>query len=69
MEQTHTAIKLLKAQSAFMQDHLGQWAPYFIDKAMEQVGTDFYRGHLLMLRSFIKTEQEILLELTQLIKA
>jgi TorA maturation chaperone TorD len=67
--QAETAAKLLEAQNAFMKDHLGQWAPFFIDKAMEQVGTDFYRGHLIMLRSFIKTEQEILLELMQLIKA
>jgi putative dimethyl sulfoxide reductase chaperone len=67
--QSEIAVILLAAQRSFMHDHLGQWAPYFIDKAMEQVGTDFYRGHLLMLRSFISSVQEDLSEFMQLAKA
>jgi putative dimethyl sulfoxide reductase chaperone len=48
----------LKAQRRFMDEHIGVWVQAFIDKALEQVETDFYRGHLLMLRAFVAEEQE-----------
>lgn len=53
-----TALDSLKAQQHFMLEHLGAWAPAFVDKALEQVETDFYKGHLLMLRAFIAEDQE-----------
>ncbi len=58
-----TANKWLKVQSSFMSEHVGAWVPAFIDKAMQQVETDFYKGHMLMLRGFLKSEQQELSEL------
>ncbi len=55
--------KWLKAQSSFVSEHVGAWVPAFIDKAMQQAETDFYKGHMLMLRGFLKTEQQELVTL------
>lgn len=60
-----TAAKLLETQHAFMAEHLGEWSPLFVEKALEWVETDFYKGHLLMLRGFITSEQQ---ELASLVK-
>lgn len=57
------ARDLLARQKAFLLDHLANWVPDFIEKAQDFAKTDFYRGHLLMLRGFIIEQQEILGEL------
>jgi TorA maturation chaperone TorD len=56
-ETRDTAHQTLKAQSAFATDHLG-WVLPFVDKALEQAETDFYKGHLQMLRQFVAEDQE-----------
>ena len=56
--QTETAQALLEQQQAFFDEHLKQWVPSFVDKALEYAQTDFYRGHLLMLRGFIAEQAE-----------
>ena len=56
--ETETARSLLEAQHQFFCEHLEQWPPYFVRKALEYVKTDFYKGHLLMLRGFIKDEKQ-----------
>ena len=66
---TESAVHLLEAQSDFMGEHIGRWLPYFIDEALPNAATDFYRGHMLMLRSFVQSEQEDLSELLQQVKA
>jgi TorA maturation chaperone TorD len=53
-----TAVHLLETQRNFVNDHVSQWTPYYIESALEHVKTDFYRGHLLMLRGFIQAEQQ-----------
>jgi TorA maturation chaperone TorD len=55
-DKPETAATWVAAQQAFMNEHLGEWAPAFIEKALEWAKTDFYRGHLLMLRGFITGE-------------
>ncbi len=60
-----TAAKLLEAQHAFMTEHLGGWPSAFVEKALEWAKTDFYKGHLLMLRGFVTSEQQ---ELASLVK-
>jgi TorA maturation chaperone TorD len=55
-----TAGSLLATQEAFMRQHLGSWAPGFIEKALEHVKTDFYKGHLCMLRGFINNDRLVL---------
>ncbi len=60
-----TVSELLEAQHAFMMEHLGEWPSVFVEKALEWAKTDFYKGHLLMLRGFIANEQQ---ELTSLAK-
>lgn len=52
------ARALLAEQASFMTQHLGAWAPDFIGKALELAETDFYRGHLRMLRGFLAAESE-----------
>lgn len=41
----------------FISTHFGNWVPQYISCAMNYARTDFYRGHLLMLKGF--TEQEM----------
>jgi len=57
------ARTLLKQQVEFLGLHLAQWVPAFIEKALTMAETDFYRGHLLMLRGFLASELERLKEL------
>ncbi len=58
------ADQSLKAQYSFMNEHL-QWIPAFVDKALEQVETDFYKGHLLLLCHYVIEDQERLQELLE----
>jgi putative dimethyl sulfoxide reductase chaperone len=60
-----TARSLLATQEAFMRQHLGSWAPDFIEKGLEHAKTDFYRGHLYMLRGFINNDRQDLAELVE----
>lgn len=57
--ETETAGSLLEAQKKFFREHLEPWVPSFVQKALEYVKTDFYHGHLLMLRGFILEQKEI----------
>lgn len=52
------AVQLLVLQRDFLATHLGDWAPDFIEKALEFAETDFYRGHLIMLRGFLQSESQ-----------
>jgi len=53
------ASSLFVEQRKFFQEHLESWVPGFVEKGMEFVTTDFYRGHLLMLQGFIKEQAGI----------
>jgi TorA maturation chaperone TorD len=54
-------IQTLKAQQRdFLWNHLGRWAPSFVLSALDHAQTDFYRGHLHMLKGFLEQEQETL---------
>ena len=52
------ARQLLDRQNIFLHEHLGDWLPAFVDKALPMAQTDFYRGHLIMLRGLVAEEQE-----------
>jgi len=55
----------MEQQLSFVRDHVGMWVPAFVEAAYPQAQTDFYRGHLTMLRGFLAAEQqrlEVLLE-------
>jgi TorA maturation chaperone TorD len=56
---TDTAHSHFEDQKKFFSDHLEQWVPDFVQKALEYVKTDFYHGHILMLRGFITEQGEI----------
>lgn len=58
------AHQALKTQSAFASEHLG-WVLSFVDKALEHAETDFYKGHLQMLRQYVAEDQERLQALMQ----
>ena len=51
----------LKQQDAFLKEHLNFWIPAFIENALPEAKTDFYRGQLLMLRGFLADEEEYFL--------
>jgi len=55
-----SADKLRERQKMFLHEHLLNWLPKFVEKALLYAGTDFYRGHLLMLRGFVSEQAEIL---------
>lgn len=59
------ARELLKAQQTFIDEHLGQWVPPFIQKAQEYVETDFYRGHMAMLQGYLAEEAQALRQLVE----
>jgi TorA maturation chaperone TorD len=52
------ASSLLVVQNKFFSEHLKQWVPDFVQKALEFVKTDFYHGHLLMIKGFILELEE-----------
>jgi TorA maturation chaperone TorD len=56
---TEKARSLLLDQEKFFHEHLESWVPGFVQKALEFVTTDFYRGHLHMLQGFISEQAEI----------
>lgn len=50
----------LDCEREFMRDHVGTWVPNFVSSALDHAQTDFYRGHLHMLKGFIEQEKEVL---------
>jgi len=54
------ARECIRQQLAFLTEHLAAWVPRFIEEALLQAQTGFYRGHLTMLRGFLADEQDYL---------
>ena len=52
------AATLRERQRVFLSEHLAAWAPAFIARALPRAKTDFYHGHLLMLRGFLQAQTE-----------
>ncbi len=52
------ASQLLDRQNLFLHEHLGDWLPAFVEKALTMAQTNFYRGHLIMLRGLVAEEKE-----------
>ena len=52
------ADTLLLVQKQFFCEHLEPWVPSFVNKALDDAKTDFYSGHLLMLRGFILDQKK-----------
>lgn len=50
------AQALLAKQKSFLAAHLENWVPRFIESALPEAKTDFYRGHLLLLKGFLSDE-------------
>jgi len=50
----------LDHEREFIRDHLGKWVPGFVSSALAYAQTNFYRGHLHMLKGFIEQEKEML---------
>lgn len=50
----------LGSEREFIRNHVGTWVPDFISSALDHARTDFYRGHLHMLKGFIEQEKEVL---------
>jgi TorA maturation chaperone TorD len=53
----HTSVAL---EREFFCRHLGRWAPGFVVSGLELADTDFYKGHLHMLKGFLEQEEETL---------
>ena len=58
--QKKVAQELIHQQYHFLSEHIGRWVPLFIQDALPIAQTDFYRGHLTMLRGFLADEQHYL---------
>lgn len=52
-----TARSAAAAQKKFFTAHLGLWATRFVDAALEEATTDFYRGHLIAFRGLMDEER------------
>ncbi len=63
--ESEQASQYYALQKSFTLEHLAKWVPAFVEKALEYAQTDFYRGHLFMLRGFIAEQVEIYDELSQ----
>jgi hypothetical protein len=50
------AQDLLNQQDVFFKEHLAEWVPLFVDKALTVAKTDFYRGHLMMVKAWGEIE-------------
>lgn len=59
------ARRCLKVEKEFVSEHVAGWVPEFIERAMKHVETDFYKGHMLMLRGFLAGQKQELAELEQ----
>jgi len=56
---TAAAQALLQTQQQFFSEHLEQWVLSFVERVLAEAKTDFYHGHLLMLRGFILEQAEV----------
>jgi TorA maturation chaperone TorD len=59
-DDTDKADDLLESQQEFLEEHLVNWVPLFVDEALARTRTDFYRGILCLTVAFIKADQEFL---------
>jgi TorA maturation chaperone TorD len=58
------ALEAFERQRAFLVEHL-DWVSEFIESALQEAETDFYTGHLLMLRGFLVQQADIFAQLSQ----
>jgi TorA maturation chaperone TorD len=63
--ETKNARSLLEAQRQFFFEHMHQWVLDFVPKALTYAETDFYKGHLMMLRGFVRDEAQELASLAE----
>jgi TorA maturation chaperone TorD len=56
----------LDHEREFIRNHLGKWVPSFVVSALDHAQTNFYRGHLHMLKGYIEQEKEMLLNMMSL---
>lgn len=59
------AIRLLRSQKSFLNDHLGAWVPLLADGMRNFAKTDFYRGLSYLLEGFVETDAEFLEEVLE----
>jgi putative dimethyl sulfoxide reductase chaperone len=52
------AKALIQEQLAFLTGHLTHWVPLFVERALPQAQTDFYRGHMRFLRGILASDEE-----------
>lgn len=48
-----------RAEEAFLQDHLGKWAPAFCDRAGSEARTGFYAGALLLIKGMLEEMSDV----------
>jgi len=51
------ALKIIKKQGRFLNDHLAQWVPSFCEKVVSESRTDFYRALAMITKIFLGIEQ------------
>lgn len=57
---TPAAMKHLKLQRKFLEEHLNKWVPIFSEDILRSTEQDFYRGAAMLLRGFVSSETELM---------
>lgn len=57
---TSSVRDILEQQRAFMSNHLGAWAPKYIEMAIPRAETEYYQGWLYFLDGFLEMEKVLL---------
>lgn len=57
------AVKLVRSQKNFLEDHLSGWAPLLSEQMQRFAQTDFYKGLALLTDGFVETDYELVKDL------
>lgn len=60
------ALRLLKVQKTFLEEHVLAWVPKFCDVMLKEADTDFYRGVAKLTRGYLSQDVEQLKEILEL---
>jgi putative dimethyl sulfoxide reductase chaperone len=59
------ALACLRAQRAFLEEHLLNWVPRLCEDILRLAATDFYQGIALLSAGYLAADQNLLAELCQ----
>ncbi len=60
------ALRLLRVQKSFLEEHILAWVPRFCDVMLQEAESDFYRGVAKLTRGYVNLDAEQLKEVLEL---